>query len=133
MRFSSSNPRERLNTARIMQRNVINTTYSSRIAQNPTDRPKVNDSDIEYSQDLKVHHLKEYLRDYGRTAQDQANNMKVIGKLIKQDKFYEESEQKKTQKYIIQNMFDGTRYSAALLKNLTGIKMEVVDSDARLF
>ena len=30
-------------------------------------------------------------------------------------------------------MFDGTRYSAALLKDLTGIKMEAVDSDARLF
>ena len=85
-----------------MQRNVINTTYSSRIAQNPSDRPKVNDSDIEFPQEPKVHHLKEFLRDYEKTTRDQANNMKVIGQLIKQDNFYEDSEQKKTQKYIIQ-------------------------------
>lgn len=85
-----------------MQLNLINTTYSSRIAQNPTDRPKINDCDINFPQLLEVHHFQEYLRNYKITIKDQANNVKIIGKLIQQDLFYEDPNEKKTQKFIIQ-------------------------------
>ncbi|CAG5104531.1 Oidioi.mRNA.OKI2018_I69.chr1.g1309.t1.cds [Oikopleura dioica] len=133
MSFFYPNPREKLTTARIMQLNVINTTASARQAQDPNCRPKINESDDRFPARPKVHDLMGFLLDYAKTITDQANNMKIIGKLIKQDLFYEDSEEKKMQKHIIQNMFDGMRYSAPLLKNLTAIKMHDVDSNAILF
>jgi len=85
-----------------MQQNVINTTHAARNALNPVDRHKVNDSDICYPQEPEISHFIEFARDYAVTIEDQSQNMKVIGGIIKNDAFYDNNEDKKIQKYIIQ-------------------------------
>ena len=137
-----------------MQQNVINTTHASRNAVNQADRHKVNDSDICFPREPENQHFVEFVREYALTIEDQSQNFKVIGGIIKNDLFYENNEEKEIQQNIIQervkitilylkyylskkrnsfkNMFDGTRYTAALLKNITSIEIDVNDGNSKL-
>lgn len=85
-----------------MQQNVINTTHASRNALNPTDRHKVNDSDICFPREPENQHFIEFAREYALTIEDQSQNFKVIGGIIKKDLFYENNEDKEIQQNIIQ-------------------------------
>ena len=85
-----------------MQRNVINTTHASRNAVNQADRHKVNDSDICFPREPENQHFVEFAREYALTIEDQSQNFKVIGGIIKNDLFYENNEEKEIQQNIIQ-------------------------------
>ena len=73
------------------------------------------------------------MRSYAETVEHQSNNMKVIGKLLQEDRFYQRGDPKKLeQKNIVQNMFDGFRYSTPLLQNLVILRIPISGENAFL-
>ncbi|CAG5102143.1 Oidioi.mRNA.OKI2018_I69.chr1.g162.t1.cds [Oikopleura dioica] len=107
---------ERFQLARIFHQNIINTTHASRIAQNPEDRAQIVALDDESQ--ANIDSLPALFVDCETTLKEQADNMKVIGKIIKEDNFYNTVEEDTAQTNIVQNMLDGFKYTFGLLKNV---------------
>ncbi|CAG5110069.1 Oidioi.mRNA.OKI2018_I69.chr2.g4514.t1.cds [Oikopleura dioica] len=122
--------KNRLENARVFQRNVDETTIASRFAIDSNIRKKHNDSDINYQTTPTTLDFKNFILSYSETLQHQSQNMKVIGKLLKEDHFYESGDRKRAeQKNIVQNMFDGFRYTNPLLKNLGTLKIPISEGN----
>jgi len=73
------------------------------------------------------------MRSYAETVEHQSHNMKVIGKLLQEDRFYPRRDPKSDeQKNIVQNLFDGFRYSAPLLQNITTLRIPITGENGNM-
>ncbi|CAG5087438.1 Oidioi.mRNA.OKI2018_I69.PAR.g11544.t1.cds [Oikopleura dioica] len=120
-----------LKTADIFKCNVDQCNHTSRIAGAARDRPRCNDPKMEFPNPSTLQNFKCFVKSYAGTCEDQANNLKIIGNLLKEDRYFENNDQRKQEQVnIIQNMFDGFKYSAPLLKNIFSLSIPInVDHD----
>ena len=124
---------ECLKNIRIFELNVIQTNHSTRNGTPAENRIRINDSDeIVDARPMKKDFLKS-CRSVGKTFQDKSANLKVVSEILKRDQFFHENDQNRAlQKNIIQNAFDGFRYSAPLFKNATMLKISISDENSEL-
>ncbi|CBY39172.1 unnamed protein product [Oikopleura dioica] len=124
-----SSPKERLEYADTLRRNVDECNYSCRKAAPAKERYRINDASIIVPEVPTKTHFVQFISSYAETLESQSALLRVIGNLIKQDQYFAEHDQRREEQLnIVQNMFDGFRYSAPLQKNITSLKIPVRDN-----
>ena len=124
---------ECLKNLRIFELNVIETNYSTRNGTPSQTRTKINDCDENIPcRPTKTDFIKTS-RSIEKTFRDKSANLKVVSEILKRDQFFHENDPNRAlQKNIIQNTFDGFRYSAPLFKNATMLRIPVSDEKTEL-
>merc|ERR1711953_513159 len=107
-----SSPKERLEFAETLWLNVEECNYASRTAKPAKERLRINDPVVVFPEVPATNEFCSFMSSYAETAESQAAILKIIGNLLKQE-----------QVNIVQNMFDGFRYSGPLQKNVTSLKI----------
>ena len=122
-----------LKNLRIFELNVIETNHSTRNGTSAQNRNKINDCDCNIPcRPTKTDFLKS-CSSVEKTFRDKSANLKVVGGILKRDQFFAENDpNREIQKNIVQNAFDGFRYSAPLFKNATMLRIPISDEKTEL-
>ena len=125
--------KERIENVRIFELNVIETNHATRKGTPAKERRRINDCDIILPAIPTVVDFQRMLSSYFKTINDQEDNLRVLSKIFKSDQYFKIGDPNRDlQKNIIQNMFDGLRYSAPLLKNITSLRVPVAGENQEL-
>ena len=119
-----ASPGERLKNAKIFELNLIETIQCSRNATPASQRNRINETTERIPAIPTTRDFIALVNSTAVTFEHEAGNLKIIGKLLKQNI----SDSRKTEQVnIFQNMFDGFRYSSALMKNISALEIPVED------
>ena len=124
-----TSPKERIEFADTLRQNVDHCNYASRTAAPAKERPRINDPLITVRPQPRRKDFQYFILGYVETIECQAANLKIIGNLLKQENYYSEHDQRRQEQVnIVQNMFDGFRYSGPLQKNITSLRIPLNDN-----
>jgi hypothetical protein len=124
-----SSPKERLEDADTLRLNVDECNFSSRIAAPAKERIRINDPSMRFRDVPTKSDFIQFMSNYEKTAENQGAILKVIGNLLKQDQYFSAHDKRREEQvHIVQNMFDGFRYSGPLQKNITNLRIPVRDN-----
>ena len=115
---------ERLKNAKIFELNLVETIQSSRNATPASQRNRINETTEQIPATPTTRDFIALADSTAVTFEHEAANLKIIGNLLKQDFSHS---RKAEQVNIVQNMFDGFRYSSALMKNISALEIPVED------
>ena len=128
-----SSPKERLEFAETLRLNVEECNYASRNAKPAKERLRINDPVVVFPEVPATTDFCSFMSSYAETAESQAAILKIIGNLLKQEQHFSEHDPRRQEQVnIVQNMFDGFRYSGPLQKNVTSLKIPLRDNKALL-
>ena len=124
-----SSPKERLEDADTLRRNVDECNFSSRTAAPAKERIRINDPSMIFRDVPTKADFIQFMPVYAQTAENQGAILKVIGNMLKQDQYFSAHDKRREEQVnIVQNMFDGFRYSGPLQKNITHLRIPVRDN-----
>ena len=124
-----STPKERLEFADTLRQNVDECNYSCRTAAPSKNRHRINDPFLRFRDVPTKTDFTQFMSVYAETLESQGAILKIIGNLLKQDQYFPAHDKRgEEQVNIVQNMFDGFRYSGPLQKNITALKVPVRDN-----
>ena len=125
--------KDRLENVRIFELNVIETNHATREGTPARERRRINDCDIVVSEVPTIIDLHRNLFSCIKTLNDQEANLRVLSQIFKSDQYFKEGDPNRNlQINMVQNMFDGLRYSAPLLKNITSLRVPVSGENQEL-
>merc|ERR1712227_761015 len=115
----------RVNTIRILQRNLAECNNNAILERNPSDRDRFNEPAEMIAREPTGLDLSEIMKSLSNDFENTSRNLKSLAEVLKQDKKHTDSNLAENQRRDIQNNLDTVRYCSPHLINFSKIVVPI--------